>query len=97
MTNRELFKKHANATGVHDLGTFCQVLALLDAPAKQEFYGDDAEWIGWPANHCKATRNVAAALVDSIDRAAQHESVRGFLKMRVVLLNGTVIREWPTK
>lgn len=63
-------------------------------PARQEFYGDDCEWVGWPAEHYKAPRNVAAALPDSAARAAAPENVRGSLRIRVVLIDGTVIREW---
>ena len=66
---------------------------LLRRPARLEYYGDACEWENEPID---VWRDVAACLIEAAERISEPENVRGFERVRVVLLTGTVIREWGT-
>ena len=83
MTNHELYLRHGPAIGCDSYGTFCKLLELLDAPASYK-YALYAPYLVWVVRH-------DGSAASCILRAARQP---GFGRRRVVLLDGTVIREW---
>jgi hypothetical protein len=85
-----LYKKHGQALGCTGYGQFCElwpkVCALLDAPARLQEYPGGCAFYGPPLQF----DTVSEALEDMHDRVAAPNARR----VRVVLLDGTVIREW---
>lgn len=90
MTTHQLYQRHAAALGIDSYTTFCKLLALLDAPARVEFYSNEHKW----KHVFLGSYAVGSCLCDMFERIAQPPHARGFDGIRVVLLDGTVIREW---
>jgi hypothetical protein len=84
MTTDELYQRHASALGIDSYGTFCKLLELLDRPARAQYQGvlTFNKWYTW------TNGSVAECLRATLSREQGHA-------YRIILLDGTVIREWP--
>lgn len=91
MTTHQLYLRHSAALGIDSYNTFCKLLELLDAPANVESC-IKGRWfvVSYPsASVARCIRYCYAA--QNEDKRIGEQTSR-----RVVLLDGTVIREWPT-
>ncbi len=100
MTMYALYKKHGQALECTTFGQFCElwpkVCALLDEPAQIECL--EAELVrGVPCVYWIVAHGAIdhASVAECIDVAHGEEFAQD--ARRVVLLDGTVIREWPAK
>jgi len=94
MTLPDLYTLHplgCDHFGAEWLDLWLALGRLLRKPARLEYYGDASEWEPDPI--CDSL-DVASCLIEAVERLGEPENVRGFERIRVVLLTGTVIREW---
>lgn len=88
MTTHQLYQRHASALGIDSYGTFCKLLELLDAPALGQVLWKD-EWNTFTNDAKPYTLAFCLVLVHEMAAA------RPDRQHRIVLLDGTVVREWP--
>ena len=87
MTTHLLFVRHSAALGIDSYNTFCKLLKLLDAPAMLQEYPGGCAFYGPPLHF----EHLHEAIADMHIRVTAPNQKR----VRITLLNGTVIREWP--
>jgi hypothetical protein len=87
VTTHQLYLRHAPGLGIDSYGTFCRLLELLDAPAQVEEYPGGCTFYGPPLRF----DTLHEALAGMRERIAAPNQQR----VRVSLLDGTVVREWP--
>lgn len=109
MTTHKLYQRHAPALGIDSYNTFCRLLELLDAPADFELFDDYGR--GWQRAQSRKRivgEHKARPMFEEEDEAnfractlaevlAHCIEVMQYRdeRVRAVLLDGTVIREWP--
>jgi len=69
-------------------------LELWTSPAKVQFRGDDRKWQN---SMIPMPSTVGGCIVDISERCDQPQRYWGFEKARVMLHDGTVIREWSAQ
>ena len=91
MTLHELYVKHGAALGCVYYSRFRKlwpkVCALLDAPARYEYAVHAGMRVEWANRH-------ESSAAECIKKASREV---GYGMRRIVLLDGTVIREWGAK
>lgn len=105
MTAHELYKRHAPALGIDSYDTFVKVCELLDMPARISIYGDKQDGRKRWSKRSEGTRGSVGRLLvhaystsDTLPGPGQNALkplVQRVRRLRIILLNGTVIREWP--
>ena len=93
MTMHELYKQHGHALGCTGYGEFCKLWPKLDQPAKIGVRQGETEPPVYEWYRPKKSSNAHECIAHC---EARHQ-LDSSLGMRVVLLDGTVIREWHAK
>ena len=86
MTTHQLFIRHSAALGIDSYNTFCKLLELLAVDCRVEVLACGAWTRTAFAPHNNSLSEAILGVIEH--RQATHA-------YRIVLLNGTVIREWP--
>ena len=96
--HREMHRRHpldVPEFGAEWLRRWEAVGNTLQRPSQIQFKGDAGEWEQSELH--RAWIRLEVALIDCIERHKQPENVRGYAYMRIVLLDGTIVREWGPK
>lgn len=96
--HREMHKRHpleCEEFGAEWLRRWEAIGNTLARLVQIQFYGDTREWNQSPPH--RPWIQLHSALTDCIERHKAPENTRGYALMRIILLDGTIVREWPAQ